>query len=246
MKMNWSGGALWLYRATGETAYLEKAEDYFARYLEDDFQGSGSGGFRWTMNWDDKSYGTVVLLANLTEKPNYREYAEKWLDYWSVGYNGQRVEYSPGGQAYLDRWGSLRYSANTAFLALWYADNVGDIDTRYLDLGESQIDYALGDNPEGRSYVVGFGNNPPINPHHRGAHGSTNNNIGAPSNNTHTLYGALVGGPGQATDGASYEDDRSDYRANEVALDYNAGYTAALAILYEIHGGRTLADFPPE
>lgn len=32
---------------------------------------------------------------------------------------------------------------------------------------KGQIDYMLGDNPNGRSYVVGFGNNPPTQPHHR-------------------------------------------------------------------------------
>ena len=32
---------------------------------------------------------------------------------------------------------------------------------------KKQIDYMLGDN--GRSYVVGWGHNPPQRPHHRGA-----------------------------------------------------------------------------
>ena len=41
-----------------------------------------------------------------------------------------------------------------------------------------------------------------------------------------TLYGALVGGPGK--DG-SYVDDRADYKKNEVAIDYNAGFQSAIA-----------------
>ena len=152
---SWSGyedelvwGALWLYRATGEQAYLDKAEQYFSEFHESKFQAnSASGNFSWTVNWDDKMYGSVVLLAALTGKTNYKVYAEKWLDYWTVGYNGQRVNYSPGGQAHLDQWGSLRYSANTAFLALWYADNVRDQGTRYRDFGEAQIAYALRQQP---------------------------------------------------------------------------------------------------
>ena len=32
----------------------------------------------------------------------------------------------------------------------------------------SQLNYVLGDNQYDRSYVVGFGNNPPVKPHHRG------------------------------------------------------------------------------
>ena len=46
--------------------------------------------------------------------------------------------------------------------------------------------------------------------------------------NPHTLYGALVGGPGdQWSDDIS--DQRNDYIENEVTLDYNAGFQSTLA-----------------
>ena len=95
-----------------------------------------------------------------------------------------------------------------------------------------QIDYLLGANPNNRSYVVGFGNNAPRNPHHRAAHGSTTNNINDPVTNRHVLTGALVGGLSAANDYA-YSDDRTNYITNEVALDYNAGFTGALARMYQ-------------
>ena len=63
-----------------------------------------------------------MLLANLTGKQKYVDDANRWLDYWTVGVNGQQVPYSPGGEAVLDSWGSLRYAANTAFAALVYSD----------------------------------------------------------------------------------------------------------------------------
>lgn len=44
--------------------------------------------------------------------------------------------------------------------------------------------------------------------------------------NPHTLYGALVGGPGENGD---YNDKRTDYTHNEVACDYNAGFQSAVA-----------------
>ena len=44
--------------------------------------------------------------------------------------------------------------------------------------------------------------------------------------NPHTLYGALVGGPGRDD---SYADDRMDYVKNEVACDYNAAWQSAIA-----------------
>lgn len=67
--------------------------------------------------------------------------------------------------------------------------------------------YILGDS--GRSFVVGFGNNPPSHAHHRGSScpkglekaptGSNNpvcdyNNFNLPDPNPNVLYGALVGG----------------------------------------------------
>jgi endoglucanase len=199
---------------------------------------------KWTHNWDDKSYGTTVLLAQLTGKAVYKTTAEKWLNYWTVGENGSRVAYTPGGLAWLDQWGSLRYSANTSLLALIYADRVGDVGTRYRDFARNQIDYMLGKNPGARSYVVGFGVNPPINPHHRGAHGSWNGSMSTPTNSRHILYGALVGGPSAATD-TSYTDDRSDYISNEVALDYNAAFTGAVARLAQDSTALPAANFPP-
>jgi hypothetical protein len=229
--------AAWLNRATGEAAYLAKAESLFAERF-------ANAGARWTHSWDDKSYGAAILLAQLTGKQVYKNFAQRWLDYWTVGVNGARIAYTPGGLAWLDQWGSLRYAATTAFLAGVYADRVGDVGTRYRDFSGAQIDYILGRNPQARSYVVGFGNNPPRNPHHRAAHGSTTNDINVPAQNRFVLYGALVGGPNAASDTA-YRDDRTDYISNEVALDYNAGFTGALARLAALSGATLQPVFAP-
>ena len=164
-----------------------------------------------------------ALLAMETGKQQYIDDANRWLDYWTVGVNGQRVPYSPGGEAVLDSWGSLRYAANTSFVALVYSDWLTDATrkARYHDFGVRQINYALGDNPRKSSFVVGFGANPPQSPHHRTAHGSWLDSITDPVKTRHVLYGALVGGPSSAND--AYTDSRSDYTSNEVATDYNAG-----------------------
>jgi endoglucanase len=243
---SWSGfndelvwGAIWLYRATNDPAYLAKAESYYAN-LSNEPQ-STTKSFKWTHAWDDKSYGCYVLLAKLTDKPAYRADAERWLDWWSIG-GGLRT---PGGLAYVDSagWGALRYAANTAFLALVYSDDLDDATKRqrYHDFAVRQINYALGQNPRNSSYVVGFGANSPRNVHHRTAHGSWNDNINEPVTSRHILYGALVGGPGTND---SYVDNRGDFTKNEVATDYNAGFTSALARLYQEFGGQPLANFP--
>jgi endoglucanase len=243
---SWSGfndelvwGAIWLYRATNDPAYLTKAQTYYANLSNEPQTTTKS--FRWTHAWDDKSYGCYVLLANLTNNPAYRADAERWLDYWSIG-AGLRT---PGGLAYVDSagWGALRYAANTAFLALVYSDQLSDATKkqRYHDFAVRQINYALGQNPRNSSYVVGFGANSPRNVHHRTAHGAWNDNINEPVQSRHILYGALVGGPGTND---SYTDNRGDFVKNEVATDYNAGFTSALARLFQEFGGQPLANFP--
>jgi len=70
------------------------------------------------------------------------------------------------------------------------------------------MDYILGKNPEGRSYMVGFGNNPPTQAHHRGASVPTLKKgeevscgvsftkwFSKDEPNPHELTGAIVGGP---------------------------------------------------
>jgi len=84
--------------------------------------------------------------------------------------------------------------------------------------------------PSGRSYVVGFGVNPPQHPHHRTAHSSWCDSQKVPEYHRHVLYGALVGGP-DASD--AYVDDIGNYVTNEVACDYNAGFVGLLAKMYE-------------
>lgn len=221
-ELAWS--AIWLHKANeaignSDTFYLNKAQTYY--------QGLNNA---WTQSWDDKSYGTAILLAQETGNARYKTDVEGWLNYWTDT-SGAGVRYTAGGLAWLDQWGSLRYSANTAFLAGIYSDTVNDYNDRYSNFANRQINYMLGDNPNNRSYVVGFGNNSPKNPHHRGAHGSLTNNINDPVDNRNVLYGALVGGPSAANDNA-YTDDRTNYITNEVTLDYNAGFTGALARMY--------------
>lgn len=219
--------AYWLYEATGENNYLEKSKSWLSQTGDNE---------KWAHCWDDVSYGTALLLAEKTGEKTYKDRIEKHLDYWVSG-----ITYTPKGLAWLDMWGALRYSTTTAFLAAVYADGSACAPAKkegYRNFAKKQIDYALGSS--GRSYVVGYGENSPKNPHHRTAHGAYTNNIGEPAQTRHILFGALVGGPDS---GDNYTDDRNNYTNNEVACDYNAGFTGALAKLYKTYGGKTLVDF---
>ncbi len=252
---SWSGfrdelvwSAAWLYRATGESDYLDNAiADYDNLNTEPQ---STTKSYRWTQAWDDKGYGSYVLLAQITGNEEYRADAERWLDYWTIGYNGERIEYSPGGLARLDRWGANRYSANTSFIAFLYSDFLREVDPSnervdaYYDFAVGQMNYIMGDNPQGHSYQIGMDENGPKNPHHRTAHGAWADSSSNPVESRHLLIGALVGGPAE---GDAYEDDRDDYIANEVATDYNALFTGALARMWMDFGGAPIPEsqFPP-
>jgi endoglucanase len=211
--------------------------------------GSTTGvmSYDFGMAWDYKIYGCYPLLAKFTGKAKYYEDMERNLDFWTDGYNGKKVTYTPGGLAWLVQWGSLRYACNTAFMAVIYGElpNANATKkTKYKNFAVRQVNYALGDNPDKRSYMCGFGNNPPKNPHHRGAHGTWNDNLtGPPETNRHILYGALVGGPGNSD---NYKDDRGDYISNEVATDYNAGITGVLAKILSEGTNITLPAIPKE
>ncbi|MBE9126673.1 MULTISPECIES: glycoside hydrolase family 9 protein [unclassified Coleofasciculus] len=233
-------GAAWLYRATDEQEYLIKAEQDYNNLSD---RPDAINSYNWTHTWDDKSYGSYVFLAELTGKQKYREDAERWLNYWCDRCRWKKIHTTPGGLAWLDEWGSLRYAAKTAFLAFIYGDSVESPwkKWKYHAFAERQVNYILGSNPQKRSYVIGFGNNPPTQPHHRTAHGSWANNKTIPEQTRHPLYGALVGGPDRQD---KFVDERSNFKMTEVATDYNAGFVGAVAKMYAKYGGEPLTNFP--
>src|SRR5262245_8060661 len=239
-EMAWA--AAWLFRATGEAAFLTRARALYATMCKE--TGTTTPCFTWSQSWNDKHFGTYVMMAQATGEAAFHTDVQRRLDYSSVGV-GRTTRTTPGGLMFVDGFGPIRYATNAAFLALVYSDLIGTshpLYTRYHDFAKRQVDYALGANPRNSSYVVGFGANPPRNPHHRTAHGTSNNNpTGEPNPSRHTLYGGLVGGP-DAND--AWADNRNDFQRTEVATDFNAGLADALARLALEFGGNPLANFP--
>jgi endoglucanase len=131
---------------------------------------------------------------------------------------------TPGGLG-LREWsaheyGSLRHANNAAVIALYYSSHVEKapvisgntwwkanrsneaLRLQYLAAARRPVDYALGANPYGRSYLVGFGHQPFNHPHHRGAYGAwagfdhfIPGKADDRSTNRHIIYGALIAGP---------------------------------------------------
>ncbi|XP_002735749.1 endoglucanase A-like [Saccoglossus kowalevskii] len=219
--------ACFLYIATSDSVYLNEAEKLYKEFNLHELP--------WSYSWDEKKPAVQLLLTILTGNSGYQTDFTSFLNEWLPGGG---VPYTPKGLVYRDQWGPLRYAANAAMLGLIAAD-YGIRQSAYRDFAYSQINYMLGDT--GRSYVVGFGNSPPERPHHRSSscpdypakcdwaqHSS-------PSPNPQTAYGALIGGP-DIND--NFVDDRTDFRSNEVACDYNAGFQSAIAgmVVLDING----------
>lgn len=248
--------ANWLYKATGEQSYLDKATSYIPNL--DKEQQSTEYKFSWGHCWDDTTQGGFLLYAQNTGDKEWIEQVRKHLEYWTTGYNGKQVSYTPDGLAWLFQWGSLRHATTTVYLALLASDTIFADDAaaaeKYNTWSKKQMDYCFGDNDLGLSYVLGMGTNPKSF-HHRtasGIHDDHWNELGTDGSTAggeewqteyaHVLYGALEGGPNQ--DG-TFTDQIASYQNTEVAIDYNAGFTAALCAMIDDYGGTKLEDFPP-
>ncbi|XP_069937819.1 uncharacterized protein [Cherax quadricarinatus] len=214
--------ALWLARATGDNAYLTRAREHW-----DEFD---LGAYGSSIGWDGKIGGADSLFYLLTGESQYSDLINQYLNWLQ-----NEAPYTPEGLVYLVDWGSNRDAANACFLTLWAAKHGLNTEVNQ-EWARGQIGQLLGDNPRYQSFVVGYGVNPPVRPCHGSSAcpnppedctGSFNN----PGPNPHTLFGALVGGPD--ADG-NYNDNRTDWQHNEVACDYNAGFTGSLAALVEI------------
>lgn len=250
--------ANFLYMATGDKSYLDKCEsDYIPMFaLENQ---STDRKFTWGLCWDDVSQAAALLYAQNTGKQEWIDHVTHHLEYWTTGYGGKQVNYTPDGHAWLMNWGSMRHMANTVMLAKMATDTILKDDKaaveKYDKWAKEQFDYAFGDNDLGMSYVIGMGDKNAVNVHHRtssGVHDDHWNELGKdlPAEDdgwqyeyAHVLYGALEGGPAQ--DG-SFKDENAAYEHTEVAIDYNAGFTSALCAFIAEYGGEPLADFPPK
>ncbi len=121
-------------------------------------------------------------------------------------------------------WGSTAVCANQG-IALIYAYRLTG-EQKYLDYALANLDYLLGRNATGYSFVTGYGSKTPMHPHHRP---SESDGVEEP------VPGLLVGGPNphqqdkcpgypnQLPD-ESYIDDVCSYASNEIAINWNAPF----------------------
>ncbi len=179
---------------------------------------------------DDTLWNTTITAEEIADLPTT---------------DGAWLDKTPAGFSMLNNYGSARYDTAAQLEAMVYAKETGDM--TFVEWSKGQMEYIMGDNPMGRAYIVGYDlENGACHPHHRAAHGSKTLNMDDPLDQTHVLWGALVGGP-DADD--YHRDETKDYIYNEVAVDYNAGFVGACAGLYHYYGKdaghEPMENFPP-
>ncbi|KAF9571380.1 hypothetical protein EC968_000646 [Mortierella alpina] len=247
-------GAAWMYRLTKNQTFADKASQYMANYTlalkPSDYRLPPIG-------WDDKSGLVYVLMAQLTrgtdQGARWQTMAEQFAE--AMTQATAPCLFTPGGMLYCDGYSSdnsLVVIENAALAMYLLAQDMeaslnqnkestmirGKIDA-YRAFALKQVRYLLGENPEKTPYVVGIHPNSPVNPHSAQASGgnSTRTINTYPVKEAHVLLGALVGGPDVKD---IFLDIRDGWRHTEVALDYNAPFTALMA--YQV---LTSKDPPP-
>lgn len=218
-------GAVELYAATHDEKYKDAAIDFFASI---EFSEVLPGGFVL-------DYSNVATLAahsfikHIEDKSSLRDKLKAEIDTYVASVNSS-------GQAFFEKWGSLKYTAGATYAALLAAD-VNINSSPFKTFAQSQIDFILGDHgniedaSSGFSFLSGFGSSYPMGQlHHCAAAGLTGTDFGwwnsTSNSNKYDLVGALVGGPTGATE---YSNIRSDYYTNEVCIYYNAPLVSALS-----------------
>uniref|UniRef100_A0A453PSL5 cellulase n=2 Tax=Aegilops tauschii TaxID=37682 RepID=A0A453PSL5_AEGTS len=136
-------------------------------------------------SWDLKYPGAQILLAqhNMTASggmQSYKTQADNFVCAVLPDTPFHQVFITPGSMIHLRDGANSQYVTGTVFLFLVYANWLdsarqdvmcGAMPIKRQGQGVRQAADGLppGGQPEGRSYIVGFGANPPTQPHHRGA-----------------------------------------------------------------------------
>jgi endoglucanase len=135
-------------------------------------------------------------------------------------------------------WGSNAVVLNQSMMLLQAYRLSGNGEN--LRAAQAGLDYVLGRNASGRSFVTGFGARPPLHPHHRP---SQADRVAAP------IPGFLAGGPNPGRQdqaecppypallaASAYLDHVCSYASNEVAINWNAPLVYVTAALDELTG----------
>ncbi|MBR4267194.1 MAG: glycoside hydrolase family 9 protein [Bacteroidales bacterium] len=210
-----------LYRATGDKTYLNKCNEYTAKWISD-------YKHNYVLNYNNTEDIALYAYCAMGEDNTYYSQAKSALK--------NIVESYPSNNDVLtftqSDWGVLRYVANEAFAWALYSKLSGETTVNKKVL--KTVEYILGNNSQKFSYVVGVNGNGtnkfPFHPHHRNFYRSDVGSAATASSNITESYkylqlGMLVGG---SCNNGEYNDDVDNHQMAEGGIDYNAGLVGAL------------------
>ncbi len=256
--------AVWLYECTGKIEYVREIDSiddkgyytgYLNRIIPENFN-TNTWYNTWTHCWDVVWAGVFIKLNQLIPDDERWDFFARWnIEYHSAG-QAKHVDpndhnydtTSPAGYIMINGWGSARYNTAAQLCALIY-EKYHPERTDFGDWAKGQMEYIMGRNPMGYSYIVGYGYEQGLpfasHVHHRAAHGSKTLSMLDPPEHRHILWGALAGGPDKQD---YHQDVTTDFVYNEVAVDYNAAFVGACAGLYKYYGEgqEPIPNFPPK
>ncbi|KNY25263.1 glycoside hydrolase family 9 protein [Pseudobacteroides cellulosolvens] len=256
--------AVWLYECTGDMNYVRDIDSiddkgyytgYIKRIIPENFN-TNTWFNSWTHCWDVVWAGVFLKLNALLPDDERWDFFARWnIEYHSAGLakhvdpNDHNYDTtSPAGYIMINGWGSARYNTAAQLCALVY-EKYHPERTDFGDWAKGQMEYIMGRNPMGYSYIVGYGYEKGLpfarHVHHRAAHGSKTLSMLDPPEHKHILWGALAGGPDKQD---YHQDVTTDFVYNEVAVDYNAAFVGACAGLYKYYGEgqEPIPNFPPK
>ena len=208
-----------LYKATGDSKYHDAFKAFVADAVKTEYgwQTVGSYGNKIYLSCENQDEATAAAI---------KEALIGQADYFLKLAKADGYGVSNGDNYY---WGSNMSTLNNAAVLMDAYEVTGK--EEYLTCAKEHVNYVLGKNAKGTSYVTGYGTVSPQNPHHRPS-------IVAGE----AVKGALVGGPNKQLEdnyakaylagkapAKCYMDHVESYSTNEVDIYWNSPLVRALA-----------------
>lgn len=234
-----------LFITTGQDEYRETLRQSPHDREIDAATGGDGGGTLTAMTWQRVDTLGVVSLAlvpsklEAAERERHRARLLKLADVYAglVSKQGYRVPLKAGESGY--PWGSNSSVLNN-ILVLALAHDFAPKD-EYRDAVVMGLDYLLGRNALGKSYITGFGERPLENPHHRFWAHQANPNYpkpppgavsGGPNSGLQDPYARAAGLKGCAPQ-KCFIDHIESWSTNEITINWNAPLTWVVSWLDE-------------
>ena len=214
----WIWAAIELYVTTKDDTYYKSVELYPASPMQLPTWSQVRMLGYYTLLRSEKA---LTPLAK-QDLPNLKKQLIAFADDLLSGVEQQAFNTVMGKTAKDYMWGSSSHAANQG-IALLQAYRISS-DKKYLHAALGNLDYLLGRNAVGYSFLTGFGSKQVMHPHHRP---SEADGIYAP------VPGLLSGGPNPGQQDKcttytskiadeSFTDDVCSYASNEIAINWNA------------------------